>query len=195
MRLGLGDAVARRSAELINKAGQTQINGPHSTGLTGPVTFSVAPVDLPNVRFLQSLGNLNPPGHTFPTDHIYFYYNYVNVGLNINPIATSTANACAGGCPVYALADGFISEIQSGADYGPVANQFRVTFVYTDTFSSYYDHMSGLAPAIVAQAGAITPFGNLSTWIPVKAGQLVGSTGGVTGENALDLGVNDLQVA
>ncbi|MBI4617325.1 MAG: hypothetical protein HY720_27190 [Planctomycetes bacterium] len=37
------------------------------------VTFSVSPVDLEHVREIVPLGNLNPPGHTFPTDHVYFY--------------------------------------------------------------------------------------------------------------------------
>ena len=37
------------------------------------VVFRHAPVDLARVREVVPLGNLNPPGHTFPTDHVYFY--------------------------------------------------------------------------------------------------------------------------
>ncbi len=35
--------------------------------------FTQAPIDLDEVREIVPLGNLNPPGHTFPTDHAYLY--------------------------------------------------------------------------------------------------------------------------
>ncbi len=38
-------------------------------------SFAVLPVDLTYITGLVPLGNLNPPGHTFPTDHMYFYFS------------------------------------------------------------------------------------------------------------------------
>ena len=35
--------------------------------------FTVAPFDATDITALVPLGNLNPPGHVFPTDHMYFY--------------------------------------------------------------------------------------------------------------------------
>jgi hypothetical protein len=37
--------------------------------------FSTFPVDMSKISSITPLGNLNPPGHTFPTDHMYFYTN------------------------------------------------------------------------------------------------------------------------
>ncbi len=34
----------------------------------------VSPIDVQEIRFITPLGNLNPPGHTVPSDHIYFYF-------------------------------------------------------------------------------------------------------------------------
>ena len=39
----------------------------------GPFAFHVSPVAVDQIRFIVPLGSLNPPGHTLPTDHIYFY--------------------------------------------------------------------------------------------------------------------------
>jgi hypothetical protein len=35
--------------------------------------FSVSPLDPDYITGIVPLGNLNPPSHTFPTDHIYFH--------------------------------------------------------------------------------------------------------------------------
>ena len=50
--------------------------GPDLSGLPacGAATrFTVSPLQLPDIREIAPLGNLAPPGHTFPTDHMYFY--------------------------------------------------------------------------------------------------------------------------
>jgi hypothetical protein len=39
----------------------------------GPFAFRASPVAVEQIRFIVPLGSLNPPGHTVPTDHIYFY--------------------------------------------------------------------------------------------------------------------------
>jgi hypothetical protein len=36
--------------------------------------LSVSPLADSLIAFITPLGNLNPPGHTLPTDHIYFYF-------------------------------------------------------------------------------------------------------------------------
>lgn len=35
--------------------------------------FSISPIDPSSLEVIEPLGHLNPPGHNFPTDHIYFY--------------------------------------------------------------------------------------------------------------------------
>ena len=44
--------------------------------------FTVPPFDTADVTGLVPLGNLNPPGHTFPSDHMYFYC-FTSASLNI----------------------------------------------------------------------------------------------------------------
>jgi hypothetical protein len=89
--------------------------GPLFAGGAGVLTAS--PMDFANVAYIIALGNLNPPAHTFPTDHTYFYHN--------NP---------AGAFPVYAPADGYVSRIQAGQDY-------RVTIQLTADFYCYLGHI------------------------------------------------------
>src|SRR5690242_9125489 len=78
LRFGLGDAVAKRSAELINKAGaSTTLVGFNAAqalpACSGNTLYTALPTDLSGVSGIVPLGNLNPTGHTLPTDHIYLY--------------------------------------------------------------------------------------------------------------------------
>lgn len=45
--------------------------------------FAVIPFDTIDITALVPLGNLNPPAHTFPTDHMYFYCFTNQASLNI----------------------------------------------------------------------------------------------------------------
>jgi len=47
---------------------------PFGSGATSLI-FSVSPIAESAIEFITPLGNLNPPGHTLPTDHIYFYHH------------------------------------------------------------------------------------------------------------------------
>jgi len=42
--------------------------------------FTVSPIAVSAIEFVTPLGGLNPPGHTLPTDHIYFYHRLYNPG-------------------------------------------------------------------------------------------------------------------
>lgn len=45
------------------------------SGLGSTFSFTRSPIDPGSIAFIVPLGNLNPPGHTLPTDHIYFYHH------------------------------------------------------------------------------------------------------------------------
>lgn len=45
------------------------------SGLGGTLSFTRSPIDPAVIEYITPLGNLNPPGHTLPTDHIYFYHH------------------------------------------------------------------------------------------------------------------------
>ncbi|MGE3959480.1 MAG: hypothetical protein AB7H96_22390 [Vicinamibacterales bacterium] len=87
----------------------------------GPLVFRASPVAEDDLRFIVPLGNLNPPGHTFPTDHIYFY--------NRLPNAPPGAPV-----PVYAPGDGVVQFILGNGAESQVG-------VRTGRFIYYLDHV------------------------------------------------------
>lgn len=55
--------------------------------VSGSLVFRASPVDPAVLDFILPLGNLNPPGHTLPTDHIYFYVGFTrpeNRGVTVS---------------------------------------------------------------------------------------------------------------
>lgn len=47
---------------------------PTAPSLPATLSFAQPPIPLSAITFITPLGNLNPPGHTLPTNHIYFYH-------------------------------------------------------------------------------------------------------------------------
>jgi hypothetical protein len=85
-------------------------------GLGSTFAFTRSPVDPAVIEFITPLGNLNPPGHTIPTDHIYFYHH-----LN---------HRSAPQYEVFAPADGIIGPILRGND--------DAIYVWTSKTHMYY---------------------------------------------------------
>lgn len=71
-------------------------------GLSGTFSFTRSPIDPSVIEYITPLGNLNPPGHTLPTDHIYFYHH-----LN---------HRSAPQFDVFAPADGVVGTVMRGSD-------------------------------------------------------------------------------
>lgn len=110
--------------------------------------FTVSPLDLAKVAILTPLGNLNPPGHVLPTDHVYFYQTDFD---HFPPVQGTEM------LPVVAPADGTVMFVllQAGGDY-------KVEFLATNDFGWYLDH---LRPVASLKLGTI-----------VRAGDTVGTT-------------------
>lgn len=139
------------------------------------VTFTHSPLAVGDFAYIQPLGNLNPPGHTFPTDHIYFYF-------------TDPSQAY----PVYAPADGTITSVLTRSTSGPGAiEDHRLNISHGGTLRSYLDHVATLDPALAAQLGSL-PVGHSEVSVRISAGQRLGSAGGGSGDlKAMDLGTYD----
>jgi len=101
--------------------------------ITGPVSFSLLPVPLSSISSATPLGNLNPPGHCFPTDHIYIYLN----GSSL--------------VPVLAMANGTIRTVY----YNSMFDDYRIEFNHTASCMSYFDHVKNLFPGIVEGADVV----------------------------------------
>ena len=87
------------TAAITGPSSATQGNPPSGNGVApGTAVFSLSPIDMADLSEIVPLGNLNPPGHTLPTNHAYFFHR-------------SAANA-----EVKAPAAGTVTSIQRGTD-------------------------------------------------------------------------------
>lgn len=143
-------------------------------GATWPttVTFTASPLALGDIAYIQPLGNLNPPGHTFPSDHIGFYF--------ADPSRSY---------PVVAPANGTLTGVLRRASSIAAGYDCKLEMRHTATVRSYLDHVGPLDPALLAQIGPLTD-GFKVVNVPVTAGQRLGWSGGPPGDlKGMDLGV------
>jgi len=99
----------------------------------GNLVFTDSVMAKENIRFIIPMGNLNPPGHSLPTDHIYLVTN----GYRVD---------------VFAPAPGRILEIEKGS----VGSDDAVKIAVTKTTTFYLAHIyldSNLAVGDEVQAG------------------------------------------
>jgi len=126
----------------ISSCDNDEVAGPSNS--SGPITFTYSPIDTSKISQATPLGNINPPGHTFPTDHIYFYLNDPNLVV------------------VRAVAGGTIRSIYHNA----WSNDYRIEFKHTETFYSYFDHIKNLPAGVVqgatVQGGDLIGYGDRS---------------------------------
>jgi hypothetical protein len=88
----------------------------------GTLEFTFLPADLNDFQYITPLGNMNPPGHTAPTDHIYFVHEWRSAGK-----------------PVYAPAGGKILWIQPFK--WPDGVEHSVDIGVTKTCTYYIAHL------------------------------------------------------
>ncbi|MHA1431871.1 MAG: hypothetical protein ACTSRV_15990 [Candidatus Freyarchaeota archaeon] len=119
------------------------------------VTFTYVPLEDDSYDYIIPLGNVGPPGHTFPSDHIYFVLK-------------------DGSYPVVAPASGVITEIVNWTQSDWSYQDYELHIKHTDTFETYFYHMSGIADWILSITGEIESESQITVNIPVAAGQEVG---------------------
>ena len=118
----------------------------------GRLSFTVSPIDQSAILWITPLGNLNPPSHTLPTDHIYFYF--ANPDNADAPAARRVPFAAPGNGTVFLV-------------LGGMGVESKVFIRQTATFSYYLDHLILTTP--------------LSSGSTVTAGQVLGTTGSAYG--------------
>jgi len=104
--------------------------------------FSVLPVTIAAGQSVTALGNLNPPGHVLPTDHIYFYDGDLSAnhpgGSDVRDVLMPATGAVV-----------FIIK--------PVGTDYKIMFRATQNFYFYLDHIlldQPLTMGQILQAGA-----------------------------------------
>jgi len=147
---------------------------------TGSVEFAQSPMRMEDVAHLLPYGML-AGAHVTPIDHMYFSPADWTLGRDVYEVR--------------AIQDGVIYRMQPrdiNVDTGQTrAREWRLDIAHTCTFTSYFDLLTSVDPAIEAE-WAKTEGGRTGRWngIPLKAGQLVGHVGAQT----LDFGVYDYTV-
>jgi len=93
-------------------------------------SFTTFPVDMNDVKSITPLGNLGPPGHTFPTQH-----PHIHVGEH------GTSNPY----PLYTPADVFITSVswQENSTQDPI--DYVVYFALCKDVIGYYNHVKELS--------------------------------------------------
>ena len=150
--------------------------------------FSITPVDLQKVTQITPLGNLAPPGHTFPTEHVYFH---------ITPGGTTTDTI-----QLSAPSDAHIILISfdHGITQDPV--DYTIYFSLCKDVVGYYNHVKELSAGLEKivndnqcefQGESKDKRCNIETLTPIKAGANMGGVGRLQGN--FDFGAIDLRKA
>jgi hypothetical protein len=164
----------------------------------GTALLTIPPVALADFFGWVPLGNLNPPGHTFPTDHQYIYVN--------DPGSSAPRREVA----VVAPADLVITSARRQTITPGDVTDYTLDYSLCAEVIGEFGHVLTIAPAILAQLGAIdqrctsyspAPGSTASTCetnsvaIAVKAGDPLGTAGGPAPHSfGLDVSLWDTRV-
>lgn len=159
-----------------------------------PLIFTAAMVKPADIIYIDPLGALGPPDHTFPTDHMYFY---------LLPGANDEVTIETG---VFAPGDMQLVEANAFQHVNAGFTDFAITLRYGDVYLQL-GHVTRLAENIFGLTN------DWSSWTlneeyttggetyrsyskqfnqSVKAGDSLGTVGGNPGQYALDVGVYDV---
>lgn len=133
--------------------------------------FTVAPVSTDDLSHIVPLGNLNPSGHTFPTDHVY--------------VVISGESAT-----VYAPGDVTITSITEQTNLTEGTTDYQIHFTPCSAVSAYYLHIDTLDESLASEIGSFdncnsyttggNSYRNCSTSpdLAVTAGSVIGAVDG-----------------
>jgi len=129
---------------------------------TGPMEFTVVPLEARTFNEITPMGHMNLPQHPIPTSAGGFSFSSNGYSQ-----------------PVKAPADGVITAIRYTHVYSPDRTKsfpdYAVRIYHTNTFMTWYDHLSAIDEAILAETGTLKE-GWTKTYVSVKAGDVFGKT-------------------
>ena len=179
---------------------------PHCT--TGSPLLTMSPIDLAQVTGVVPLGNLNPPGHTFPTPHLYFYLKRTNPA---DPLDFSFPSVSA---PLYAPGNIRVHQVRrSEYSTGPLPadhwSDYSIDYGVCRELTGYFHHVTTLSAGFETLVGPIGSDAcetystggvtvtqcrkNVS--LDITSGFTLGTAGGTLRANALDVGMRDQRVS
>ena len=147
--------------------------------------FTVSPVDLDEIDDITPLGNLQPPGHTFPTEHLY--------------IAVSEQGLTTEIIPLRAPGDIIITSVTSNSDFmAPEREEYSIKFSLCEDVHGYYNHVKEISDNLKEELNKVkcTKFGiggddscEKRISYKVAAGTVIGGVGHLQGN--FDIGTYD----
>ena len=147
--------------------------------------FTVSPVELDEIDDITPLGNLHPPSHTLPTEHIY--------------IAVSEQGVTTEIVPLRAPGDIVITSVTSGSDFmAPEREEYSIRFSLCEDVHGYYNHVKEISDNLKEEISKVKcmQFGiggedscEKRISYKVAAGTVIGGVGHLQGN--FDLGTYD----
>jgi hypothetical protein len=190
-------AAVLAAAGACSDGGSASAPPPGLRTCAGDAVLTQSPVPLSALEAIVPLGNLNPSGHVFPTDHLY---------LGTPPLADGSPPTA-----VVAPADIVIVSVgrQSNSGGGrPASVDYTLHFYPCADVMFYFYHLTSLDPELLARVGSfdggcnppyVTGGGTYqqcfaSVTIALSAGAPIGAMGGPSG-GSFDLGGHDRRTA
>ena len=162
----------------------------------GTAIFTVPPIALGSMTGWVPLGNLNPPAHTFPTDHQYIYLPFSG--------QTSLAEV-----EIVSPSDAMITRARR-TSYSNRNADYSIELSPCVEVHAELGHVTSITSSLLARLGAFDqgctsyspdPYTTVTACytsliaVPVTAGETLGTTGGMTGVFGLDFLLYDARVA
>ena len=148
------------------------------------VLYTHLPVNLEEIESINPIGNVDPPGHTIPTNHMYMHLFQQNTQTTIVPLISP--------------ADIWITNIQAseGVTMDPI--DYTIYFAVCKDVTGYYNHVKEVSPEIQKiiddECNGKLPDNNkcfVQTLSPVEAGTQIGGVGRLQGN--FDFGTMDFR--
>ncbi len=152
---------------------------------TGKI-FTNTPIDLSKATEITPLGNLGPPGHTFPTEHTFIH-------ITAGGATTETV-------PLYSPADSTLLLISFGHGMTQDPVDYTLWFALCKDVIGYYNHVKEISPELqnvveknncMFQGETKDTRCNIEAFEPIKAGSAIGKVGRLQGN--FDFGLIDLR--
>ncbi len=140
--------------------------------------FSVSPIDMSKLAEIYALGNTAPPGHTLPTEHMYFH---------ISPGGSTTTIT-----DLRAPGDIYLISVSgpSNLDIVPGNDDFSMGFALCKDVFGYYNHVKTLSDEIKSVVRSQSCESCSKRFVyKISAGTVIGGVGHLQGN--FDLGAYD----
>ncbi|MGB4845986.1 MAG: hypothetical protein WBP16_16080 [Ferruginibacter sp.] len=159
-------------------------------------SLSISLVDTSVIAGLVPLGNLNPPGHTFPTDHMYIYFKTPGAAVPVK---------APGNLHIFQ-----ISRFRNNPGTVGETSDYRIDMGDPAGTVLYFSHLSSLSPLLETAAagfsgasceiystgGTNIEYCRKAVSLDVSAGNVIGAGNETISQFAIDMGftVNNIAV-